>query len=399
MNLATIPEAIEEIKKGKLIIVVDDEDRENEGDFITAAEKITPEIINFMATHGRGLICVPMSSRRLDELKLYSMVAENTSLMETPFTVSVDAIKDTTTGISASDRAKTIQVLIDPGSKPEDLGRPGHIFPLRAQNGGVLVRAGHTEASVDLPRLAGLYPAGVLVEIMNEDGTMARRAQLEKIADRFNLKIISIADLIEYRYRTEHLVKCLIKKVKLPTQVGTFDLSLYEGTCDLYHHLVLTKGDISTDEPVLVRVHSHCLTGDVFASLKCDCHDKLVIALKTIEKVGRGVLVYMRQEKYCSGLEPKSHGYPTEDHSKKIDVSHAQELPGPEMNLRQYGIGAQILAELGLRKIRLMTNNPRKLIGLKSFHIEIVEQIPLEIEVHEKNAPFLNAQRLQLENY
>lgn len=393
MKFSTIPEAVEDIKNGKLIIVVDDEDRENEGDFITAAANVTPEIINFMAMHGRGLICVPMTGKRLDELQLHSMVPENTSLMGTPFTVSVDAVDGTTTGISASDRAITVQTLINPHSRPDDLGRPGHIFPLRAQEGGVLVRAGHTEAAVDLARMAGHYPAGVLVEIMNEDGSMARGEQLSHIAQRFDLKIVSIADLIRYRYRTEQLVRCSSRELKLPTRFGTFDLAVYESTIDEYHHLVLTKGDIETDEPMLVRVHAHCLTGDVFGSLVCDCHDQLHLALRMIEQEGRGVLVYMRQEPDSDALTDirlLHHRH------KIIDMSHAKAKPGPQMGLRQYGIGAQILADLGLTKIRLMTNNPRKIVGLESYKIEIVEQIPLQIEEHDKNALYLNAKREQM---
>ncbi|OQY29165.1 MAG: 3,4-dihydroxy-2-butanone-4-phosphate synthase [Candidatus Cloacimonetes bacterium 4572_55] len=377
MKCATILEAVEDIKKGKLVIVVDDEERENEGDFITSAENATPEVINFMATHGRGLICIPMTSNRLDELKLYPMVPENTSLMGTPFTISVDVVEGTTTGISAADRACTVQALIDPRSKPEDLGRPGHTFPLRAQDGGVLVRAGHTEAAVDLARLAGMYPAGVLVEIMNENGTMARGKQLEKIAEKFDLKIISIADLIKHRFQTEHLATCLVKNIHLPTRVGDFKLTVYESKSDLYHHLVLTKGDVTTDDPVLVRMHAHCLTGDIFSSLTCDCHDKLVFALRMIQKEGRGVLVYMRQEPSGSRFVNNYLGYFPEDHSRKVDINHAQAKLGPEMGLRQYGIGAQILADLGLSRIRLMTNSVHRIVGLKSYGIEVSEQVPL----------------------
>lgn len=394
MNFSTIPEAIEDIKNGKLVIVVDDEDRENEGDFITAAENATPEIINFMATHGRGLICVPMTAQRLNELDLQPMVPRNTSLMETQFTVSVDAIQGTTTGISAADRAQTIKVLIDPKSQPADLGRPGHIFPLRAQAGGVLVRAGHTEATVDLARLAGMYPAGILVEIMNEDGTMARGIQLEKIAQKFNIKIISIAELIQYRHQTEHLITCLQSNINFPTKYGDFLLHLYESSIDQYQHLVLTKGDLKTEEPVLVRVHSQCLTGDTFSSLRCDCHDQLEFALQEINRIGRGVLLYMRQNYFRKLPAHQVPGYLEFPH---LEIIHAQAQPGPPMDLRQYGIGAQILSDLGLEKIRLMTNNPKKIVGLEAYHLEIVEQIPLQLNFHHETKPYLQAKKQQME--
>ena len=396
MKFATIPEAIEDIKRGKLVIVVDDEDRENEGDFITAAENATPEIINFMATHGRGLICVPMMADRLHHLDLQPMVSRNTAPMETPFTVSVDAIEGATTGISASDRAQTIKVLIDPKAHPDDLGRPGHIFPLRAQNGGVLVRAGHTEATVDLAKMAGMYPAGVLVEIMNEDGTMARGQQLTDIACRFDIKVISIADLICYRHQTEKLVRCLQQDLELPTRVGKFNLHVYESTIDRHQHLVLIKGDVSGDEPVLVRVHSQCLTGDAFGSLRCDCGDQLESALREIERAGRGVLLYLRQEYFRT--QPNQNGAQNLLSNQPVEIIHAQAQPGPSMNLRQYGIGAQILSDLGLKKIRLMTNNPKKIVGLEAYNLEIVEQVPLQVTVHQDNEPYLTAKKLQNEH-
>ncbi len=375
MQFATIPEAIEDIKNGKFVIVVDDEDRENEGDFITAAQYITPEKINFMATHGRGLICVSMNGNRLNELKLPAMVPENTSLKGTPFTVSVDAIKGTSTGISASDRARTIAALIDPKTNPEDLARPGHIFPLRAQDGGILVRAGHTEASIDLTRFAGLYPAAALVEIMNEDGSMARGAHLATIAEHFDVKVISIANLIQYRYQTEQLITRIAENILLPTRVGAFYAHLYRSPFDRYTHIVLTIGQINTVEPVLVRVHSHCLPGDVFGSLLCDCHEQLITALTMIQEAKRGVVVYMRQEQLDASEVLPTNKLTAEEALRRVASCHAHDHT--ETSLRQYGIGAQILADLGLTKIRLMTNNPRKIIGLSGFNLEIVEQIPL----------------------
>ncbi len=385
-----IEDAIEAIKKGEIIIVVDDEDRENEGDFIMAAEKVTPQAINFMATHGRGLICVPMTPERLEELDLQPMVTENTAHLGTAFTVSVDAKQGVTTGISAQDRAKTIQVLIQPQTKPQDLARPGHIFPLRARKGGVLRRAGHTEAVVDLARLAGLYPAGVLCEIMDEDGTMARVPKLLEIARKFHLKIITIKDLIEYRRRKEHLVH-RVATANLPTRFGEFRIHIYESDIDPSDHVALVKGEISPDKPILVRVHSQCLTGDVFHSLRCDCGDQLEKALQMIEQEGEGVLLYMRQEGRGIGLANKIKAYHLQEHGK--DTVEANEALGFKPDLRDYGIGAQILADLGVRKIRLMTNNPKKIVGLKGYGLEVVERVPIEATPNPINLKYLQTKR------
>ncbi len=386
----TIEEAIDAIRRGEIIIVVDDEDRENEGDFIMAAEKVTPEAINFMATHGRGLICVPMTPDRLEELDLQPMVTENTAHLGTAFTVSVDAKQEVTTGISAQDRAKTIQVLIDPKTRPQDLARPGHIFPLRARRGGVLRRAGHTEAVVDLARLAGLYPAGVLCEIMDEDGTMARVPKLLKIAEKFNLKIITIKDLIEYRRRNEHLVH-RVATANLPTRFGEFVIHIYESDIDTSDHAALVKGKIDPNKPILVRVHSQCLTGDVFHSLRCDCGDQLEKALQMIEEEGEGVLLYMRQEGRGIGLANKIKAYHLQEHGK--DTVEANEALGFKPDLRDYGIGAQILADLGVRKIRLMTNNPKKIVGLKGYGMEVVERVPIETTPNPVNLKYLQTKR------
>jgi len=389
----TIEEAIEDYRDGKILIVVDDEDRENEGDFIMAATKITPEKVNFMAQHGRGLICVPMLEDRLEELEIFSMVQNNTSHHGTQFTISVDAAKNTTTGISAFDRAHTIKTLVDPDAKPNDLARPGHIFPLKAENGGVLSRAGHTEAVVDLARLAGLYPAGVLCEIMDEDGSMARVPRLKKIAQKHNLKLITIRDLIEYRNRTEKLV-AREATAKFPTKFGEFQLHLYESAVDEHHHLAIVKGDVNTEDPVIVRVHSQCLTGDILGSLRCDCQDQLHYALEMIEKEGRGVVLYMRQEGRGIGLANKILAYQLQDNGR--DTVEANEELGFQADLRDYGIGAQIIADLGIKKIRLLTNNPKKVVGLKGYGLKIVDRIPIEICPNEANARYLETKRDKL---
>jgi 3,4-dihydroxy 2-butanone 4-phosphate synthase/GTP cyclohydrolase II len=390
----TIDEAIEEIRQGKMIIVVDDEDRENEGDFILAAEKVTPEGINFMAKHGRGLICVPMTGQRLDELGLGPMVADNTARMGTPFTISVDATCGTTTGSSAHDRAATVRVLIDPDTTPTDLARPGHVFPLRAMEGGVLRRAGHTEAVVDMARLAGLYPAGVLCEIMDEDGTMARVPRLREMADEFGMKFVTIADMIEYRRQREVLVRQLVK-TRLPSKYGSFDLCLYESVLTGHHHIALVKGNpAKAEKPPLVRVHSQCLTGDIFGSLRCDCGEQLGKALEIIEQSGSGVFLYMRQEGRNIGLANKIRAYALQDDGK--DTVEANEELGFPADPRDYGIGAQILADLGLSKIRLLTNNPRKIVGLEAYGLEVVERIPIEVCPNPNNVEYLATKRAKL---
>jgi 3,4-dihydroxy 2-butanone 4-phosphate synthase/GTP cyclohydrolase II len=390
-TLNSIPEAIEDIKAGKLIIVVDDEDRENEGDFLTAARNVTPEIINFMATHGRGLICAPLIEDRCDELGLDLMVKNNTVLHETPFTVSIDLKgHGCTTGISASDRAKTVQALINPDTKPEDFGKPGHIFPLRAKKGGVLRRTGHTEATIDLARLAGFEPAGVLVEIMNEDGTMARLPELFVIAEKFDLKIISIKDLIAYRLEKESLIERKAK-VKMPTEKGDFDLIAYKQVNTGEEHVALIKGTWEKDEPVLVRVHSSCLTGDVFGSCRCDCGPQLQKAMEMIEKEGKGVVVYMNQEGRGIGLLNKLKAYELQE--KGLDTVEANIELGFEMDHRDYGVGAQILRDLGVSKIRLLSNNPKKRAGLIGYGLEIVDNVALEIQSNEHNEFYLKTKK------
>jgi 3,4-dihydroxy 2-butanone 4-phosphate synthase / GTP cyclohydrolase II len=392
-SFASISEALEDIRAGKMLIVVDDEDRENEGDLVVAAEKVAPDAINFLAKHARGLICVPMTAERLDGLGLGPMVAASTAKMGTPFTVSVDAVANTTTGISAFDRAQTVRALIDPGTKPEGLARPGHIFPLRAAEGGVLRRAGHTEAVVDLMRLAGMYEAGVLCEIMDEDGQMARLPQLVRMAEQFNLRIATIRDLIEYRRKTEKLVRA-VARTKLPTHVGEFDLILYESTPDLEHHVALVKGSVASGGSVLVRVHSQCLTGDVFHSLRCDCGEQMEKALEMIQKEGRGVFLYMRQEGRGIGLANKLKAYELQDQG--ADTVEANVKLGFPADLRDYGIGAQILADLGLREIRLLTNNPRKVVGLEAYGLKITERVPIEVGVHAVNRNYLATKRDKL---
>jgi 3,4-dihydroxy 2-butanone 4-phosphate synthase/GTP cyclohydrolase II len=386
MGLATISEAIEDIKAGKFVIVVDDEDRENEGDLVMAAEKVTPEAINFMAKHGRGLICMPVTGARLEELRIPMMVANNTSKFTTPFAVSVEAREGTSTGISAADRARTVQVMADPKTKPEDILMPGHMFPLRARDGGVLVRTGQTEATVDLARLAGLYPAGVLCEIMNEDGTMARLPQLEVFAKKHDLKIISVADLIAYRFRHERLVT-RVAEAKLPTPFGNFKVIAYKSSTDPDEHLAMVMGDVATDEPVLVRVHSQCLTGDVFHSLRCDCGEQIEMAMKRIANEGRGVVLYMRQEGRGIGIHNKIKAYALQD--KGMDTVEANISLGFKADQRDYGIGAQILVDLGIRKMRLMTNNPKKMSGLESYGLTITEQLPITTQPNPHNRSYL----------
>jgi len=390
-KLNTTEEAIEEFKNGNIIIVVDDEDRENEGDFITAAETITPEKVNFMAKHGRGLICAPASAQLCKNLELDMMVSKNTSSHETQFTVSVDLLGDgCTTGISASDRSKTIKALSNPNTRPSELGRPGHIFPLRAKDGGVLRRAGHTEATVDLARLAGLQPVGALVEIMNEDGTMARLMDLFKIGEKFGLKIISIKDLIAYRIKNESLI---IKEetVELPTEWGDFKLNLYRESNTDQFHMALTKGEWKADEPVMVRVHSSCMTGDIFGSCRCDCGKQLHQAMEIIEKEGKGIIIYMNQEGRGIGLENKLKSY----HLQELgyDTIEANEKLGFKADERDYGIGAQIIRDLGATKIRLMTNNPKKKSGLTGYGLEIVENIPIIISPNKHNRKYLKTKQ------
>ncbi len=390
MDFTRIEDAIDIFKQGNLIIVVDDEDRENEGDLIFAAEKVSPEKINFMVTHGRGLICVPMQGNRLEEIDLMPMVSQNTDKMQTAFTVSVDARDKTTTGISAFDRAATINVLIDPKTKPSDLRRPGHIFPLKAREGGVLTRAGHTEAAVDLAKLAGLYPAGVLCEILNADGTMARVPQLLEYAKKYNLPIITIKDLIEYRRRTEKLIENTVT-VDFPTKYGHFKLYGYHCQIDGRFHMAVVKGDVKNKENVLVRVHSECLTGDVFGSSRCDCGAQLAAALSMIEREGQGVVLYMRQEGRGIGLENKIKAYALQD--KGLDTVEANIELGFKPDLREYGIGAQILVDLGLSSLRLITNNPRKIVGLEAYGLKVTERVPLQVGECETNRVYLETKR------
>ncbi len=393
-KLDDIEEAVKAIKNGKMVIVVDDEDRENEGDFICAAELMTPEKVNFMATHGRGLICAPLTEERCDELELELMVGENTSLHATPFTVSIDLIgHGCTTGISASDRAKTILALCDPNTKPEDLGRPGHIFPLKAKSRGVLRRAGHTEAAVDLARMAGLYPAAVLVEIMNEDGTMARLPDLMELSKKFDMKIISVRDLIAYRLKNESLIEKGVE-VSLPTAHGDFRFIPFKQLSNGLEHMALIKGEWEPDEPVLVRVHSSCVTGDIFGSLRCECGEQLQKAMETIEKEGKGAIVYMNQEGRGIGLMGKIEAYKLQEEG--YDTVEANIKLGFQADERDYGVGAQILRELGISKMKLMTNNPVKRIGLEGYGLEIVENVPIEIKPNPHNQQYMETKKSRM---
>jgi 3,4-dihydroxy 2-butanone 4-phosphate synthase/GTP cyclohydrolase II len=393
MRFATIEEAIADIKAGKFIIVVDDECRENEGDLIMAAEKVTPEAINYMAVYARGLICAPMTGERLDMLKIPLMVTENTSSHTTAFTVSVEAKYGVTTGISAQDRAVTIQALISPDSNPEDIARPGHIFPLRARDGGVLVRAGHTETTVDLARLAGLYPAGVCCEIMNADGGMARLPQLGLLAQKLELKIATVADLIAYRRRHEKLAR-MVTETKLPTCYGEFRALAYKSDIEPGEHLALVMGDVRNGAPVLVRVHSECLTGDVFGSQRCDCGEQLDMAMKTVATEKRGVILYMRQEGRGIGFHNKLRAYAEQD--KGLDTIEANLKLGFDADLRDYGIGAQVLADIGLREIRLMTNNPKKVVGLEGYDLKVVETVPIIVVPNPHNRTYLETKQAKM---
>ena len=393
MGLANVAEVIEDIKAGKFIIIVDDEDRENEGGLAMAAEKVTTEAVNFMARHARGLICLPIIGKRLDELKIPLMVQNNTSRYATAFTVSIEAKHRVSTGISAADRAETVKAVVDPATKPEDIVQPGHMFPLRAREGGVLTRAGHTEAIVDLARLAGFYPAGVICEIMNEDGSMARLPQLEVMADKFGIKIMTVADLIAYRHRHERLVH-RVAEAKLPTVYGEFTAIAYKSDIDPDEHLALVMGDIVNEEPVLVRVHSQCLTGEVFGSLRCDCGDQITMAMKSIAEEKRGVLLYMRQEGRGIGIHNKIRAYALQD--KGLDTVEANLSLGFDPDLRDYGIGAQILAELGLHDIRLLTNNPKKVVGLQSYGLKVVETLPIITTPNPYNSRYLETKQKKM---
>ncbi len=393
MALATIPEALKDIKAGKFVIIVDNEDRENEGDLAIAAEKITPEAINFMAKYGRGLICMPVTGARLDELQVPLMVSRNTSRFTTAFTVSVEAKHRISTGISAADRAQTVRTMIDPASKPSDLVYPGHMFPLRAKEGGVLVRAGHTEAIIDLAKLAGLYPAGVICEILNDDGTMARLPQLMEMAQKFGFKVISVAELIAYRSRNEKLVH-RVAEAKLPTKFGEFTAIAYKSDVDPAEHLALIMGDVSTPEPVLVRVHSECATGDIFGSLRCDCGEQLAQALSKISKKGRGALIYLRQEGRGIGFHNKIRAYALQDQG--LDTVEANVSLGFSSDLRDYGVGAQIMRDLGFREIQLLTNNPMKIVSLEGHGLKVTETVPVIVTPNPHNRRYLETKQRKM---
>lgn len=394
MTILSVEEAINEIKEGRMVVLVDDEDRENEGDLTIAAEKVTPETINFMAKYGRGLICLSMTGEKVDSLKLPLMVENNTSSFNTGFTVSIEAAKGVTTGISAADRATTILTAVADDAKPEDLARPGHVFPLRAKSGGVIVRAGQTEGSVDLARLAGLKPAGVICEVMNDDGTMARMESLEKFSQEHNIGICTIADLIEYRMRTESFVHRAVETVVPTKNAGEFKIIVYENDIDDFQHIALVKGEINPNEPVLVRVHSECLTGDIFASLRCDCGEQLCKSMEMIDREGNGVLLYIRQEGRGIGLVNKLKAYVLQD--KGLDTVEANEKLGFEADMRNYGIGAQVLVDLGVRKMRLITNNPKKMVGLVGYGLSVVEQVPMEIAPNKHNKGYLECKKLKM---
>ena len=392
-GFSSIEEAVRAIRDGRMIIVVDDEDRENEGDLTIAADKVTPEAINFMARYGRGLICLPMTGERLDELDIPMMVSKNTSKFETAFAVAIEAKQDTSTGISASDRAATVRAAVDPTTKPSDLARPGHMFPLRARGGGVLVRAGQTEAAVDLARLAGLYPAGVICEIMNDDGTMARVKELRKVAEKHDLVMITIADLIKYRMRNDKLVK-RVAEAELPTEQGLFHVHAYESVIDGETHVALVRGEVGDGRDLLVRVHSRCLTGDVFHSERCDCGHQLAVAMRRIASEGRGILLYLNQEGRGIGLANKIRAYQLQDDG--LDTVEANERLGFKADQRDYGIGAQILGDLGVQTMRLLTNNPRKFIGLEGYGLAVVKSLPLEIPASEFSKAYLKAKKEKL---
>ena len=393
MGQISVDRAVEDIRNGKMVVIVDDEDRENEGDLTIAAEKVTPEAINFMATQARGLICMPMMAKRLEELHLPMMVQDNTARLSTAFTVSVDALNGTTTGISAPDRAATVNALIDPETRPDDLARPGHIFPLRYQEGGVLVRAGQTESIVDLARMAGLYPAGVICEVMAEDGTMARMDSLQEFSKKHNVVIVSVADIIAYRRGHEKLVE-RVAEARIPTEHGEFTATSYRSIVDKDEHVALVMGEVERDDPILVRVHSECLTGDVFGSLRCDCGEQADLAIQAIAREGRGVFLYMRQEGRGIGIHNKLKAYYLQDHG--LDTVDANVHLGFAPDVRHYGVGAQILSDLGVGKMRLLTNNPRKVAGLGGFGLEVVERVPIIGHPNKENVRYLETKRTKL---